>query len=630
MDSSSAPTPSAPQPRGHSFDLYSEITRQIIAMLEQGVVPWRSPILGRSTAGHPKNLNTGKQYRGVNVFLLAFTAWSKGYESAYWLTYDQARGRGGAVKKGEKSSQVVFWKPIEVVDKETKEKKTTFVLRYYNVFNVDQCDGIDKPDAPKFTPSGIKPIDAAERIVKGYADGPAIEHKGSQAFYRPLSDTICIAEPTRFQSTELYFATLFHEMSHSTGHSKRLDRKLDKDLRPFGSPDYGKEELVAEMSAAFLCGEAGIVPAVIDNQAGYISGWLGQLKSDKKLVVHAAGAAARSADWILGRRNTTESEGQGNPPGTPPVQGSPPQAEGPTQPERVTFSASSLRKKGLRDAALDYLRRGYAPIPVPAGQKGPDYPNWQKLRLRESDVPEAFQGDGNIGLLLGAPSGHLVDVDLDSEEAKQLADQLLPPTPVITGRPSSPRSHRWYVCPDLPTTQRRDPITRRSIIEARGTGAQTLVGPSIHPSGEPYGYLTGQPESISADELLSAVNHLADQVLIARYGTIPERPARVESLPRQAPSPAPDRAMVVRRAAAYLGAMPAAISGHGGHNLTYAAATALVHGFALSPEEALALLQNEFNPRCQPPWSDKELLHKVTDAARFPHEKERGWLLNAP
>jgi antirestriction protein ArdC len=109
-------------------------------------------------------------------------------------------------------------------------------------------------------------------------------------------------EPTRFASSEEYYSTLFHELAHSTGHSKRLDRKLDTDPKAFGSADYAKEELVAEMAAAFLCGHAGIKPAVIGNQAAYIHGWLKQLKDDKKLVVSAAASAQRAADWIRGER----------------------------------------------------------------------------------------------------------------------------------------------------------------------------------------------------------------------------------------------------------------------------------------------------------------------------------------
>jgi len=269
-------------------------------MLDSGVVPWRSPILGRTGARRPRNLNTGKPYRGVNVFLLAVTAYAKNYESSYWLTFKQALERGGNVKKGEKASMVVFWKQYEVTDKETSQVKKIPILRYYNVFSVNQCENIPAPDAPTFTPTPFNRIEAAEAIVKGYKDGPTIEHGGSQAFYRPSTDTVHIPDPTRFTSNEEFYGTLMHEISHSTGVKKRLNRGLDTDTRPFGSPDYGKEELIAEMSAAFLCGHAGIYPAVVQNSVAYISGWLGVLKKDKKLVISAAGQGQRSADWILG------------------------------------------------------------------------------------------------------------------------------------------------------------------------------------------------------------------------------------------------------------------------------------------------------------------------------------------
>jgi antirestriction protein ArdC len=289
-----------------SLDIYAEVTNQIIAMLEKGVVPWRSPILGQSKAGHPKNLESGKEYRGVNVFLLAFTAWAQGYESSYWMTFNQAKQRGGIVKKGEKASMIVFWKEYEVTDKETGEPKKAGVLRYYNVFNASQCDGIEIPDAVEFTPLDFQPMYDAERLVKGYADGPAMESGGQQACYRPLTDTVRMPEPSRFASAEEYYSTLFHELGHSTGHSRRLDRKLDTEPMPFGSADYGKEELIAEMSAAFLCGHIGIRPAVIENQAAYLQGWLKKLKDDKRLVIAAAGAAQKAADWIRGERGARE------------------------------------------------------------------------------------------------------------------------------------------------------------------------------------------------------------------------------------------------------------------------------------------------------------------------------------
>ena len=290
-----------------SFDLYQTVTDQIIAMLDSGVVPWRSPILGRTSAGHPKNMNTGKQYRGVNVFLLAFTAFAKGYGSSYWLTYNQAKERGGSVRKGEKSSMVVFWKQYETTDKTTGQPTRIPVLRYYNVFNAEQMEGIEVPDAVKFEPIDFHPIDAAERIAAGYAGGPVVSHDGGQqAFYRPSTDTVHLPDKTRFASVEEYYSTLFHELSHSTGHSSRLDRKLDTDSKPFGSAAYGKEELIAEMSSAFICGNSSITPKVIENQAAYLAGWLKTLKQDKKLVISAAGQAQRSADWILGARGEPE------------------------------------------------------------------------------------------------------------------------------------------------------------------------------------------------------------------------------------------------------------------------------------------------------------------------------------
>jgi antirestriction protein ArdC len=291
-----------------TFDLYQTVTDQIVAMLETGVVPWRSPILGRSKPGHPRNLSSGKQYRGVNVFLLAFTAFAKGYGSSYWLTFRQAKERGGAVKKGEKSSMVVFWKQYETTDRQTGDPTRVPVLRYYNVFNSEQIDGIEIPDAVKFEPLDFQPIEAAEQIAAGYAGGPAVGHDGGQqAFYRPATDSVHMPDCTRFASVEEYYSTLFHELSHSTGHSSRLDRALDTDPMPFGSSDYGKEELVAEMSAAFLCSHAGIQPTLIENQAAYLGGWLTKIKADKKLVISAAGQAQRAADWIRNERGESTS-----------------------------------------------------------------------------------------------------------------------------------------------------------------------------------------------------------------------------------------------------------------------------------------------------------------------------------
>lgn len=291
-----------------AFDVYAEVTSKIVAMLEVGVVPWRLPILGQQKAGWPKNLDSGKDYRGVNVFLLAMTAWCKGYGSSHWLTFNQARSRGGNVRKGEKSSMVVFWKQYATTDRHTGEEKLVPVLRYYNVFNIEQCEGLTAPDAPTIQATAFSPIQAAESLVNGYDGRPEIAQNGGQrAFYVPATDSVHTPPPTRFATTEAYYATLFHELAHSTGHSKRLDRGIDTTLAPFGSPDYAREELVAEMAAAFLCGHTGITPATIDNAASYIAGWIKALKGDNRLAIAAAGAAQRAADWIRGERGSGDA-----------------------------------------------------------------------------------------------------------------------------------------------------------------------------------------------------------------------------------------------------------------------------------------------------------------------------------
>ncbi len=285
----------------------------------------------------------------------------------------------------------------------------------------------------------------------------------------------------------------------------------------------------------------------------------------------------------------------------------------------------------LLDAAFAYTARGFRVVPVPAGRKGPVRKGWQELRLGPDELPLHFNGTGNIGLLLGEPSGHLVDVDLDSPEALDLADDFLPNTSVVTGRPSSPRSHRWYIAEGVKTKKHVDPVDRSSIVEIRSTGGQTLVGPSVHPSGEPYDHLDGVPPLVDGADLAARVAALAAAVVARRHpGLAPQSAARTERGPTSRAVGDPnDNDRVLRRAEAYLDAMPPAISGQGGHNATYAAATALVHGFGLDTDAAYKLLTDRFNPRCIPPWSERELRHKVEDAATKPHSRSSGWLRDA-
>lgn len=280
------------------------------------------------------------------------------------------------------------------------------------------------------------------------------------------------------------------------------------------------------------------------------------------------------------------------------------------------------------EAARRYLGMGYQPVAVPQGKKGPVTKGWQRLRVTEKDLARRFRGPGNVGVMLGEPSGWLVDLDLDCPEAVRLARTLLPPTPVVSGRPGNPSSHYWYIAKGAFTVQFRDPVTRKMIIEVRSTGSQTLVGPSVHPDdGDRYDDLIGTPSTFDADDLLDHVRAIADAVIRERGHTLPERP-RLDggSGGCHATSPPVPESELLRRAARYLAAIPSAVSGSGGHNQTYAAATAMVHGFGLDPEVAYRLLWQEYNPRCEPPWDEKELRHKVDDAANKRHERPYGWL----
>lgn len=282
------------------------------------------------------------------------------------------------------------------------------------------------------------------------------------------------------------------------------------------------------------------------------------------------------------------------------------------------------------DAAREYVRRGWSVVPVPFKRKRPVLKGWERLRLTEADLDPYFDQPANIGLILGEPSGWLVDVDLDSVEARAIAANYLPATPAKSGRSGAPESHWWYYASGAETGQHRDPVTRQMIIELRSTGGQTVVGPSLHPTGQSYDRLTGEPATVPAAMLAACVEALAKRVVELRHGEQPVQPVRnphTQTVDRHRVNSPTD---VERRALAYLDQLPPAISGNGGHAATYTAATVLVHGFEIDPERALSLLLDHYNPRCEPPWTEKQLRHKVTSAATKAHSQPRGWLLNEP
>jgi len=276
--------------KSHS-SVYQIITEQIIKQLESGVAPWHKPWISEL----PKNFISNREYRGINVFLLA----SLGYGSQYWLTYKQATQLGGNVRRGEHGAKVVFWKfdkyESEDADGQTVDR-TSAILRYYTVFNLEQCDGLRIRE----TRRNVNPIEECERIVAGMPNPPRFE-QDSRAWYRPSTDAVGMPSRNTFESAESYYSTLFHELTHSTGHPKRIGRDGIEKLNTFGSESYSKEELIAEMGAAMLAGVAGIERSTLANSAAYLKSWVDVLKADSRIVVFAASQAQKAADCILGK-----------------------------------------------------------------------------------------------------------------------------------------------------------------------------------------------------------------------------------------------------------------------------------------------------------------------------------------
>jgi antirestriction protein ArdC len=297
-----------------SMDVYQIVTDKIICLLEQGTIPWRKP--WAASNGIPRNLITNKEYRGMNIFLLG----CQEYSSPYWVSYKQAISRNGSIRKGEKASLVVFYQfhlkgtEGDVIEADPKSEpdlqtvavkkqgglKSGFLLKYYSVFNLEQCEGIAAPpsDVPAYQ---FSPIEKAEQIVTAMIKPPEIHYGSNRASYSPVTDIIRMPAGDRFEKGEEFYSLLFHELGHSTGHISRLGRKEVMERNEFGSQDYSAEELCAEMSAAMLCAVAGISNNTIDMSASYIESWLSAFRSNKKMLVVAAAKAQKAADYILNR-----------------------------------------------------------------------------------------------------------------------------------------------------------------------------------------------------------------------------------------------------------------------------------------------------------------------------------------
>ena len=273
------------------MDIYAAITDRIIAQMEQGIIPWQKPWI---SSGKAISHATGKPYSLLNQMLLG--------RPGEYLTFRQCQEAGGKVKKGEKSSMVVFWKWIEQEDEETGETKELPFLRYYNVFHIDQCEGITaKHSAENVFPDGVSTVEQAQAIIYDYLsrEGVKLLHQeGDRAFYRPSTDEIVLPIRKQFVSTAEYYSTVFHELAHSTGAPTRLNRLSSAAF--FGRDEYSKEELVAEIASCALVNHVSLETSTsIRNNAAYIQNWLSVLKGDKRFIVSAAGKAEKAVNLIL-------------------------------------------------------------------------------------------------------------------------------------------------------------------------------------------------------------------------------------------------------------------------------------------------------------------------------------------
>ena len=290
--------------------VYGILTDNILKMIDAGVAPWRRPWdASRGRSMRPVSI-TGTMYRGINYIMLSTIASMNGWTNI-WLTGKMIRERGGSLKEGQEknASPLYFYKVIE------KDDDSTFpVFRFWPVYNLSQVDGIivkGVNDGTENAETNMPILAAPQSIVDGYQNAPAIRHNGDpRAYYVPVTDIVNMPDRNTFDTAEHYYATLFHELAHSTGHVSRLNRKDLMDNHGFGSHAYSLEELTAELTSVFLCNECGINnDPMMENAANYLADWHKKLKSDPKMFAIAASRAQKAADLILGKKdNETENE----------------------------------------------------------------------------------------------------------------------------------------------------------------------------------------------------------------------------------------------------------------------------------------------------------------------------------
>ena len=269
--------------------VYQIVTERIIEQLKKGTVPWQQ---SWTKAGLPRNLISQRPYKNLNWLLLSMS----GYEQNLFLTYKQASEIGAKVRKGEKANIVVFWKKLKPKEEDTDSAKPNFVLRYYLLFNISQCENIPEKYIVPLPNPEPQPIERCAEIIQFMPERPDIVHEQHKAYYHIEKDIINMPRIETFDSNESYYETLFHELVHSTGHKSRLDRKS---LNKNDMFSYSVEELTAEIGACFLMFHAGIGNFQFQNSASYIDSWLGKLEKDQKYIFHASSQAQKAVDFIL-------------------------------------------------------------------------------------------------------------------------------------------------------------------------------------------------------------------------------------------------------------------------------------------------------------------------------------------
>lgn len=272
---------------------YKHVTDLVLAKLKQGVVQWHRPW---NDHDHPRNLASGRRYRGINVFLLL----GAGYEQPYWLTGACAIKKGGRVRQGEKPRFVVGFFAGTARKQQGADPTAVPVLKSYEVYNLAQCEGIATPRRRR-QKARPDPIARCAEVMDKMPLPPKIQHGGDAASYNPSLDRVRLPPLACFDSAEEYYSTAFHELGHATGHESRLRRRGITALAGFGDTQYAREELVAEMAAVFLCSEAGIEMRTLDNSAAYLDSWMQRLRRDPRCLVIAATQAQTAVDWVMGR-----------------------------------------------------------------------------------------------------------------------------------------------------------------------------------------------------------------------------------------------------------------------------------------------------------------------------------------